>query len=628
MAPLRSSSSGCEPAVVPKIEMWVSWGRERERELCVRTLDVPVELFMGFLCSIKPPPPATRRRRRTGRKGKDCKKRRMLSRNRVADSVREQDAGVVDVIESTGCGSGAEVCVSGDSVLGDLVGHVAPVHVASGSSGHSQADCGLVSSRTVLRPSVLSLPSPRPTRVVGVGRGLVTGHGGTRPELQVFESADFGACLVPESESDYESCADGSSDDLGSSESAVGAGAAVAAAVAAAAALVAAASARAAISAVQDSLGSARRQRKRGRRNAKKFVGSALSRVWRARTVAQISISSLSPVAAKFVPAPRWGNSPMERYPLVLASASSVPAFIKGKLGLGAAVAPEVSPVSPPSTPTQEDGARKYPDVFRFEDSDPYFYLLHKLEGRVNPNFVKGTKGSQVGPQTSHALRLHQIYVASAPYLQVRKKQEREEFPVLAVDEPADSGSCLVSSEFAEGAGAGVAAAGAAAVAFAAAASARAAISAVQDSLGTARRLRKKRKRDAKKLACVVADAAVFGPVAEVPTARVVDDEICGCLDGDALFDICFQVLVPTLSISAFSAVHLCVALLKGDDAEFLRYAMRDTSRGIQLEVHLQYWLDECAECSKGRFETAAFMKEIIRGEGSVRYEDLWRMIS
>ena len=560
MAPLRSSSSGCEPAVVPKIEMWVSWGRERERELCVRTLDVPVELFMGFLCSIKPPPPATRRRRRTGRKGKDCKKRRMLSRNRVADSVREQDAGVVDVIESTGCGSGAEVCVSGDSVLGDLVGHVAPVHVASGSSGHSQADCGLVSSRTVLRPSVLSLPSPRPTRVVGVGRGLVTGHGGTRPELQVFESADFGACLVPESESDYESCADGSSDDLGSSESAVGAGAAVAAAVAAAAALVAAASARAAISAVQDSLGSARRQRKRGRRNAKKFVGSALSRVWRARTAAQTStISSLSPVAAKFVPALRWGNSPLKRYPLVLASASSVPAVVALE-------------VSPPSTPTREDGARKYPDVFRFEDSDPYFYLFHKLEDRVNPNFVKGTKGSQVGPQTSHALRLHQIYVISAPYLAVRKKEEREEFPVLAVDESADSDACLVpgsesdyescddgssddlgSSEFDVGAAAAVAAAGAAAVAFAAAASARAAISAVQDSLGTARRQRRQRKRDAKKFvsAAVVSNAAVgmrvFGPVAEVPTAPVVGDEVCGCLDGDALFDICFRVLVPTL---------------------------------------------------------------------------------
>ena len=41
------------------------------------------------------------------------------------------------------------------------------------------------------------------------------------------------------------------------------------------------------------------------------------------------TISSMSPVAAKFVPAPRWGNSPIQRYPLVLASASSEPASIK-----------------------------------------------------------------------------------------------------------------------------------------------------------------------------------------------------------------------------------------------------------------------------------------------------------
>jgi len=355
------------------------------------------------------------------------------------------------------------------------------------------------------------------------------------------ESAVSGSCLV-------------------SSEFAEGAGAGVAAAGAAAVAFAAAASARAAISAVQDSLGAARRQRKRGKRKAKKFVGSALSRVWRARTAAQTStISSLSPVAAKFVPALRWGNSPLKRYPLVLASASSVPAVVALE-------------VSPPSTPTREDGARKYPDVFRLEDSDPYFYLFHKLEDRVNPNFVKGTKGSQVGPQTSHALRLHQIYVISAPYLAVRKKEEREEFPVLAVDESADSDACLVpgsesdyescddgssddlgSSEFDVGAAAAVAAAGAAAVAFAAAASARAAISAVQDSLGTARRQRRQRKRDAKKFvsAAVVSNAAVgmrvFGPVAEVPTAPGVGDEVCGCLDGDALFDICFRVLVPTL---------------------------------------------------------------------------------
>jgi hypothetical protein len=281
MAPKKSSSSGCEPAVRPKCEMVVSWYGKRKRKLRSLTVVVPFPVLERFLRGVKSPSPATRQRHRNGRKGKGCKERRELSRDRGSDSVRVQDAGAVDVAELAGCVSGADVCVSGDSVHGDLVGHVVPVHVASVSSGHSQADCGLASSRTVLRPSVLSLPSPRPTRVVGVGRGLVTGHGGTRPELQVFES---GACLVPGSESDHEICADGGSHDLGSSESAEGAGAAVAAAVAAAAALAAAASAQAAISAVQDSLGSARRQRKRGKRNAKKFVGSALSRVYGGET--------------------------------------------------------------------------------------------------------------------------------------------------------------------------------------------------------------------------------------------------------------------------------------------------------------------------------------------------------
>ena len=123
----------------------------------------------------------------------------------------------------------------------------------------------------------------------------MTGHGGTRPELQEPSASSVleTSLKVPE-----------------------GAAAAAAAADAAAAASAAVVSARAAFSAVQDSLGSARRQRKRGRRRAKKFVGSALSRVWRARTGAQTSASALSPVAAKFAPAPRWGNSPMKRYPL------------------------------------------------------------------------------------------------------------------------------------------------------------------------------------------------------------------------------------------------------------------------------------------------------------------------
>ena len=80
--------------------------------------------------------------------------------------------------------------------------------------------------------------------------------------------------------------------------------------------------------------------------------------------------------------------------------------------------------------------------------------------------------------------------------------------------------------------------------------------------MGTARRQRRQRKRDAKKFvsAAVVSNAAVgmrvSGPVAEVPTAPVVGDEVCGCLDGDALFNICFRVLVPTLGSLSWWVDH------------------------------------------------------------------------
>ena len=105
MAPKKSSSSGCEPAVMPNCEMVVSWYGKRKRKLRSLTLEVPFRVLERFLRGIKSPSPAIRQRHRTGRKGKGCKERRELSRDRVADSVREQDAGVVDVVELTGCGS-------------------------------------------------------------------------------------------------------------------------------------------------------------------------------------------------------------------------------------------------------------------------------------------------------------------------------------------------------------------------------------------------------------------------------------------------------------------------------------------------------------------------------------------
>ena len=190
--------------MMPKIDIDVSWGRWRERKLRLRTLYLSPEQFCGFLRTVELPQPATRRRRR---KGKGCKARRKLNRDRAANSVRVQDAGVVNVEELTGCGSGADVGGSGDSILGDR-GSQSEITCPDGesnldggvcesfgyrsvSSSRSRLACGdvVVSTRTVRRPSVLS---PRPSRVAGVG-----GHGGTRPELQVFESSSLDYAVLP-----------------------------------------------------------------------------------------------------------------------------------------------------------------------------------------------------------------------------------------------------------------------------------------------------------------------------------------------------------------------------------------------------------------------------------------------
>ena len=189
--------------MMPKIDIDVSWGRWRERKLRLRTLYLSPEQFCGFLRTIELPQPATRRRRR---KGKGCKARRKLSRDRVANSVRVQDAGVVDAEELTGCGSGADVGVSGDSVLGSW-GSQSEITCPDGESNLDGGVCesfgyrsvsssssSLVSTRAVRRPSVLSRPSPRSNRVAGVG-GPVTGHGGSCSELQDFDSSCAAVCV-------------------------------------------------------------------------------------------------------------------------------------------------------------------------------------------------------------------------------------------------------------------------------------------------------------------------------------------------------------------------------------------------------------------------------------------------
>ena len=141
--------------MMPKIDIDVSWGRWRERKLRLRTLYLSPEQFCGFLRTVELPQPATRRRRR---KGKGCKARRKFSRDRVANSVRVQDAGVVDVEELTAaepnCSAGSQVgsgCGSGDSVPVDDTGHgsdavATPLSSPAGSQKWQAGDAAVVES--------------------------------------------------------------------------------------------------------------------------------------------------------------------------------------------------------------------------------------------------------------------------------------------------------------------------------------------------------------------------------------------------------------------------------------------------------------------------------------------------
>jgi hypothetical protein len=92
MAPLRSSSRGCEPAKSCKIELSATLEGPCERKLIVRTLDVPAYKMLIFLRSLESPPPAIRWGRRTRSKGKGCIERRKLMRERASDSVVRPEA--------------------------------------------------------------------------------------------------------------------------------------------------------------------------------------------------------------------------------------------------------------------------------------------------------------------------------------------------------------------------------------------------------------------------------------------------------------------------------------------------------------------------------------------------------
>jgi len=370
--------------------MRVTWYGKRERKLRELKVDVPLNVLEGFLRAIQSPValesplPAIRRRRRTRRKGKNCMKRRRESRGCAPVSVQEQDEGIVEFVDSVGAsGSEGDGASFGALGLGRSVeiydGEVLAPSAGVGSACDSSAVIVQVPGAAAAVPgSVLALAE---SEVLGLccsagAASAVAGYAdsvramgmdvqlenevlevfakGLQQQAQILQErerdalAELGAAsarlvdtltlplpsgLLPTVEVPLAppACGDGVSGFL------VPSAAAAAAAGAATAASAAAASAREAISSVHCSLRTEKRRRRQERRFAMKFVQRALARLWRARAAASpaASASCLSPVAAEFFPAPRWGNSPMKRYPMIsgtaLASASSVSGSVKGK---------------------------------------------------------------------------------------------------------------------------------------------------------------------------------------------------------------------------------------------------------------------------------------------------------
>ena len=110
MDPQRPSSSGCEPAGMPKIEMVVSWYGERTMVSASFVCGLWVFLFPCWwaLRAIKSPVAVARRRRRPGRKGTGSDERRKLFRDCGSVLVQNHAAGDQ--------GAGALVGVSGSAV--------------------------------------------------------------------------------------------------------------------------------------------------------------------------------------------------------------------------------------------------------------------------------------------------------------------------------------------------------------------------------------------------------------------------------------------------------------------------------------------------------------------------------
>ena len=140
MASLKSSSRGCEPALMPKIDMFVSWGRWRERKLRLRTLYLSPEQFCGFLRTVELPQPATRRRRR---KGKACVERR---RCRRAQDSGHDGSQVDSVGAQDGVGSDSQGGQVGSQVVCDSVDDRGSQSEITCPDGESNLDGGVCES--------------------------------------------------------------------------------------------------------------------------------------------------------------------------------------------------------------------------------------------------------------------------------------------------------------------------------------------------------------------------------------------------------------------------------------------------------------------------------------------------
>ena len=172
------SSFGCKPT--SKVELVFTLGENgSERKLRMsQDFEVMPEALFTLLRSVRP------RGGGSHRKGAGSKEKRKRRRAKLQSGQVKRSTALAGVdtagLVADGCGSD----IDPDSVLGGVVSgrresersgsfgyrSVGPSRPGGDSSEQyfaSEFNCGLGSTRAVRRPSVLSLPSPRPIRVAG-----------------------------------------------------------------------------------------------------------------------------------------------------------------------------------------------------------------------------------------------------------------------------------------------------------------------------------------------------------------------------------------------------------------------------------------------------------------------------